>query len=247
MIGICNMVPYRKWFQCPKTSMNRYPVRCSSDGDPVRGQSDIKGGQLFSQTEGGGREERVGLKRKIEMTCWIFRSVTLCNRWVAGIHLPREKERQNTPHGHQWDFSNYLLLHIWMRWAMRGLEACPALSPSENHLQSDFKIIPIMLQDKSLITGNYGLPISRPPPSSSFLWPSPFGKSPLPHPHYFYSLIQQEKQPERGKQSRRGGREGGYYLGADTDHGRWRFTALPFMWSGSLVGSNYRPNDPNWA
>lgn len=49
-----------------------------------------------------------------------------------------------------------------MRWAMRGLEACVALPPSENHLRGDFKNIPIMLQDKSLITGNYGLPISPP-------------------------------------------------------------------------------------
>lgn len=51
-----------------------------------------------------------------------------------------------------------------MRWAMRGLEACVTLPPSENHLRGDFKNIPIMLQDKSLITGNYGLPISPPPP-----------------------------------------------------------------------------------
>lgn len=54
-----------------------------------------------------------------------------------------------------------------MRWAMRGLEACAALPPSENHLRGDFKNIPIMLQDKSLITGNYGLPISPPHPSLS--------------------------------------------------------------------------------
>lgn len=47
---------------------------------------------------------------------------------------------------------------------MRGLEACVALPPSENHLRGDFKNIPTMLQDKSLITGNYGLPISPPPP-----------------------------------------------------------------------------------
>lgn len=50
-----------------------------------------------------------------------------------------------------------------------------------------------------------------------------------------------------GSGPRVGGRGWGYYLGADRDHGRWRFTALPFMWSGSLVGSNYQPNDPNWA
>lgn len=129
-----------------------------------------------------------------------------------------------------------------MRWAMRGLEACVPLPPSENHLRGDFKNIPVMFQDKSLITGNYGLPISPPLP------PYPFCKSSLPHPHYFYPLIQQEKQPGRGKQEwSRGGRGWGYYLGADSDHVRWRFTALPFMWSGSLVGSNYQPNDPNWA
>lgn len=56
-----------------------------------------------------------------------------------------------------------------MRWEMRGLEVCAALPPSENHLRGDFKNIPVMLQDKSLITGNYGLPISPPP--------SPFCKS----------------------------------------------------------------------
>lgn len=50
-----------------------------------------------------------------------------------------------------------------MRWAMRGLETCAALPPSENHLQGDFKNIPVMLQDKSLITGNYGLPILTTP------------------------------------------------------------------------------------
>lgn len=58
--------------------------------------------------------------------------------------------------------SYYLLLHIWMRWATRGLEARVALPPSENHLRGDFKNIHIMLQDKSLITGNYGLPILPP-------------------------------------------------------------------------------------
>lgn len=50
---------------------------------------------------------------------------------------------------------------------MRGLKVCAALPPSENHLQGDFKNIPIMLQDKSLITGNYGLPILSPPPLPS--------------------------------------------------------------------------------
>lgn len=58
-----------------------------------------------------------------------------------------------------------------MRWAMRGLESCVALPPSENHLQGDFKNIPVMLQDKSLITGNYGLPISPPPTFSPPLKP----------------------------------------------------------------------------
>lgn len=241
MIRISIMVPYRKWFQRPKTSLNRYPVRCSSEGDPVSCRSDIKGCQLFSQTEGGGREERVGLKRKIEMTRRISRSVTLCNGWVAGIHLPREKETENTPHGLQWDFSNYLLLHIWMRWGMRGLEARAALPPSENHLRGDFKNIPIMLQDKSLITGNYGLPISPP------LCPLLFLQKPSASP----SLLLSSHSTEVAAWEREGvierGEGKGYYLGADADHGRWRFTALPFMWSGSLVGSNYRPNDPNWA
>lgn len=60
--------------------------------DPIWGQSYIKGGQLFPQTKGPGGEEEVGLKRKIEMTRRISRSVTLCNRWVVGIHLPRKGE-----------------------------------------------------------------------------------------------------------------------------------------------------------
>lgn len=68
---------------------------------------------------------------------------------------------------------------------MRGLEAFAALPPSENHVRGDFKNIPIMLQDKSLITGNYGLPISSPSHPKS--------------PRYFYPLIQQETQPGRGK------------------------------------------------
>lgn len=51
-----------------------------------------------------------------------------------------------------------------MRWVKRGLEACAALPPSENHLQGDFKNNPVMLQDKSLITGNYGLSICSPGP-----------------------------------------------------------------------------------
>lgn len=121
---------------------------------------------------------------------------------------------------------------------MRGLKAWAVLPPSENHLQGDFKNIPVMLQDKSLISGNYVPPILPP-----FFF---FRKSPSPHAHYFYPLVQQEEQPwerEPGK----AGRRWGYYLGADSDHGHWCFTALPFMWSGSLVGSNYQPNDPNWA
>lgn len=225
-----------KWFQRAQNSTNRYPVRSSSGRDLVRGQSDIKGGQLFSQTgEKGwfGGEEQVGLKRKIEMTRWISRSVTLCNRRVAGIHPPQKREGQDTLHGLQWDFSNYLLLHIWMRWALRGLEACAALRPSENHLWGDFKNIPVMLQDKSLITGNYGLPILQsPPPPLSF----PFWKRPFASPPPLLSRHTTGKA-ESGR--------GGYYLGAATDHGHGRFTALPFMWSGSLVGRNYRPNDPN--
>lgn len=84
----------------------------------------------------------------------------------------------------------------------------------------------------------------HPPPFPS---PPSFCKSPLPHRRYFYPLIQQEKQPGRRKPGWSGGGGWGYYLGADRDHGHWRFTALPFMWSGSLVGSNYRPNDPNRA
>lgn len=67
-----------------------------------------------------------------------------------------------------------------MRWATRGLEVRVALPPSENHLQGDFKNILIVLQDKSLITGNYGLPISPTPPP-----PSPSCKSSLPHPPTF--------------------------------------------------------------
>lgn len=43
-----------------------------------------------------------------------------------------------------------------------------ALPPSENHLRGDFKNIPVILQDKSLITGNYGLPISVHPPTPPF-------------------------------------------------------------------------------
>lgn len=153
------MVLYRKWFWYPEKSMNRYPVRSSSEYDPIWGQSYIKGGQLFPQTKGAGGEEEVGLKRKIEMARRISRSVTLCNRWVVGIHLPREGESENTRCGLQWDFSNYLLLHIWIRCPMRGLEAWTALPTSQNYLQGDFKNIPLMLQDKSLITGNYGPPV----------------------------------------------------------------------------------------
>lgn len=152
-----------------------------------------KGGSCFLKLGGG--EERGELKRKIEMARRISRSVTLCNRWVVGIHLPRERDRQgereNALHGLQWDFSNYLLLHIWMRRAMRGLEACMALLLSENHLQGDFKNISIMFQDKSLITGNYGLPISALLSAKPAL---------LPHPRYFYPLIQHKKH--RGGEGR---------------------------------------------
>lgn len=188
---------------------------------------------VSSNWGGCGGEERVALKRKIEMTRRISRSVTLCNRWVAGIHLPWETERENTLQGLQWDFSNYLLLHIWMRWAMRGLEACAALPPSENHLQGDFKNIPVMLQDKSLITGNYGLPISQPHPQL------------LPHPHYFNPLIQQEKQPGREERGWRGLLPGSRHwswplmLYRTCIHVEW-FTCgqqLPSKWA---VG-------PNWA
>lgn len=49
-----------------------------------------------------------------------------------------------------------------------------SLHLKKNHLRGDFKNIPIMLQDKSLITGNYGLPIS--PPSRP---PPPFLQKPL--------------------------------------------------------------------
>lgn len=173
------------------------------DTDPAEASQTSKDASCYLKLRGVEAKERVGLKRKIEMTRWIFGSVTLCNRWVAGIHLPWEKGTENTPHGLQWDFSNYLLLHIWMRWLVRGLEACPALPPSENHLQSDFKNIAVMLQDKSLITGNYGLPILP-------HWPfSPFCKSPLPHPHFFYPLIEPEKQPGRGNQAWWRGRQEG--------------------------------------
>lgn len=71
-----------------------------------------------------------------------------------------------------------------MRWAMRGLEACTALPPSENHLRGDFKNIPVMLQDKSLITGNYGLPISPTHPLPSTL---PFLQKPSASPSLLLS------------------------------------------------------------
>lgn len=101
-------------------------------------------------------------------------------------------------------------------WSVRGSSSIWKPPPG------DFKNIPVMLQDKSLITGNYGQPPSPPFfffPKALFLTLNTF-------------IL---------------GEGWGYYLGVDGDHGRWRFTALPFMWSGSLVGSNYRPNDPNWA
>lgn len=82
-----------------------------------------------------------------------------------------------------------------MRWLMRGLEAWATLPPSENHLRGDFKNIPVMLQDKSLITGNYGLPISP----SSF-----FAKASASHPHYFYPLIQQEEHGCMGWRGKEG-------------------------------------------
>lgn len=50
-----------------------------------------KGASCFLKLrEGVPGEEQVRLKRMIEMTRWISGSVTLCNRWVAGIHLWRE-------------------------------------------------------------------------------------------------------------------------------------------------------------
>lgn len=52
---------------------------------------------------------------------------------------------------------------------MRGLKAWAALPPSENHLQGDFKNIPVMLQDKSLISGNYVPPTLPPFTSHSLL------------------------------------------------------------------------------
>lgn len=94
MIGIWSMVPYRKWFQRPENSMNRYPVRCSSECDECESSQTSKGASCFLKLRGVGGEEGVGLKRKIEMTRRISRSVTLCNRWVAGIHLSRERKRE---------------------------------------------------------------------------------------------------------------------------------------------------------
>lgn len=63
-----------------------------------------------------------------------------------------------------------------------------------------------MLQDKSLITGNYGPPILTLPPQQPL--PSPFfslQKNPLPHPHYFNPLIQQEEHPAEGSGGKGGG------------------------------------------
>lgn len=79
-----------------------------------------------------------------------------------------------------------------MRWAMRGLEMCAALPPSENHLRGDFKNISIELQDKSLITGNYGLPISAPLSAKALCL------------CYFYPLIQLEEQQSRDRIGGRG-------------------------------------------
>lgn len=89
---------------------------------------------------------------------------------------------------------------------MRGLEAWTALPPSENYLQGDFKNIPLMLQDKSLITGNYGPPILTLPPQQPP--PPPFfslAENTPPHPHYFYPLIQQEEHPAEGSGAREEG------------------------------------------
>lgn len=168
--------------------------------------------------------------------------VSLCVIGEWRVFICEEREGKNTPHGLQWDFSNYLLLHIWMRWPMRGLEAGAALPPSENHLRGDFKNIPLMLQDKSLITGNYGPPISAP------LCPPPFFAKALCLTRTTFILsFNRRSSLWEGSMGWSAGEGRGYYLRAESDHGRWRFTALPFMWSGSLVGSNYRPNDPNWA
>lgn len=172
------MVLYRIDFGTLRRAWIDVPVRSSSEYDPIWGRSYIKGGQLFPQTKkGAGGEEEVRLKREIEMTRRISGSVTLCNRWVVGIHLPRGGEQENTLRGLQWDFGNYLLPHIWIRWLMRGLEAWTALPPSENYRQGDFKNIPLMLQDKSLITGNYGPPtLTLPPPQQP------------PQPPFFFCL-----------------------------------------------------------
>ena len=96
MIGIRSMVPYRKQFRRPENSMNRYPVRCSSEGDPVRGQSDIKGCQLFSQTEGGWRRGKRGgwkgrLRRHVGSP-----GVSLCviGEWRVFICRETERERE---------------------------------------------------------------------------------------------------------------------------------------------------------
>lgn len=160
------------------------------------------------------------------MTRWIFRSVTLCNRWVAGIHPPQEKGTEDAPRGLQWDFSNYLLLHIWMRWATRGLEACAALLPSENHLRSDFKNIPVMLQDKSLITGNYGSPILLPLHPFS---PGPPLLAQTPHPlcivlptfiPSFNRRSSLGRERETGLEKRNGGR-GGRVLLPGSRHWSW--------------------------
>lgn len=93
--------------------------------------------------------------------------VSLCVIGEWRVFIWPERAKQNTLHGLQWDFSNYLLLHIWMRLPMRGLGVRVALRPSENHLQRDFKNILTMLQDKSLITCNYGLPTWAHPPVSA--------------------------------------------------------------------------------
>lgn len=84
----------------------------------------------------------------------------------------------------------------------------------------DFKNIPIMLQDKSLITGNYGLPICP-----SF---------------YFYPLIQQEKQDAEWE---------GRGLLPGSSHWSWPLTlyctSIHVEWL--TCGQQLPPNDPNRA
>lgn len=138
-----------------------------------------KGASCFLKNwDGESGWEGGGVMEERNEWCWRGRlrwhigspGVSLCviGEWWVFICLHRKRE--DTLRRLQWDFSNYLLLHIWMRWVMRGLEALAALPPSENHLQGDFKNTPIMLQDKSLITGNYGLPMSYSSPFLQMPW-----------------------------------------------------------------------------